>query len=91
MALQLKQGHNQTAYLEKEEKWPQYDDIIDTIVKSNYHTTFTISPPIHVETLNEFWANAETTIVNDEVIAIKSTINGKTMAITPDTLSIRLG
>ena len=91
MALELKSGHNQTAYLEKDDKWSQYNKIIDAVVQSNYHTTFTISPPIHVETLREFWANAETTIVNNEFIALKSTIKGKTMAVTPEILSHRLG
>ena len=54
MALVLKQGHNQRAFLEKQEGWSQYDEIIDLVVKSQYFTALTIDPPIHPETLNEF-------------------------------------
>ena len=76
MALVLKQGHNLRAYLEKQEGWSQYDEIIDLVVKSQYFTPLTIDPPIHPETLNEFWANAETVMVDDEVISLNSTIKG---------------
>ena len=91
MALVLKQGHNLRAYLEKQEGWSQYDEIIDLVVKSQYFTALTIDPPIHLETLNEFWANAETVMVDDEVISLNSTIKGRQMAITPAILSNRLG
>ena len=91
MALVLKQGHNQQGYFVKEDKWSQYDEIIDLVVKSQFYTAFTIDPPLHVETLNEFWANAEAVTVNNKVISLKSTIQGKLMAITPESLGIRLG
>src|ERR1044071_1112209 len=91
MALILKQGHNQKGYFEKHEAWSQYDEIIDLVVKSQFFTSLTIDPPIHTETLNELWANAETVTVNDQVISLNSTIQGRRMAITPETLGIRLG
>ena len=91
MALELKQGHNQAAYLVKDKNWAQYDEIIDLIVKSPYYTAFTIDPPIHVGTLREFWANAVETVVNDKVVSIKFTVQNKTMAITPEILGIKLG
>src|ERR1043165_8225222 len=91
MALILKQGHNQRGYFEKHEAWSQYDEIIDLVVKSQYFTALTIDPPIHTETLNEFWANAEMVTVNDKVISLNSTIQGRRMAITPVSLAIRLG
>jgi hypothetical protein len=91
MALILKQGHNQRGYFEKNEAWSQYKEILDLAVKSQYFTPLTIDPPIHTETLNEFWANAETVTVNNKVISLNSTIKGRRMAITPAILAIRLG
>ena len=91
MALVLKQGHNQRAFLEKQEGWSQYDEIIDLVVKSQYFTALTINPPIHTETLNEFWANAETMTTDNEVNSLNSRIKGKPLTITPATLATRLG
>ena len=91
MALILKQGHNQKGYFTKDADWSQYDDIINLVVKSQFNTAFTVDPPIHEDILNEFWANAEEVTVNNNVIALRTTIQRKVMAITPDSLSIRLG
>ena len=87
MDLQLKLSHNQITYLTKDEHWEKYHDIIDTIVNSRYHTAFIIDPPIHVDALRQFWANAKASMVNGEVVALKSKVNGKVLAITPEVLS----
>jgi len=90
MALQIKQGHNQIAYLVKEPKWSQFHDMIDLLTKSYYYHVLTVNPPIHVQTLQTFWANARTTVVDKQVVALVSTIKDKTFAITPEILSSRL-
>ena len=87
MALQLKPSHNQIAYLTKDEHWEKYHDIIDTMKNSRYQTAFIIDPPIHVDALRQFWANAKASMVNGEVVALKSKVNGKVLAITPEVLS----
>jgi len=91
MALELKQGHNQAAYLVKDKKWAQYDKVIDLIVNSGYHTAFTIDPPIHVHLLQEFWANAEVITVDGEPVSIASNIGKTVIGISPEVLAIRLG
>ena len=76
MALRLKTTHNLAAHLTPDPDFPAYHEVIGVMVNSQYHTALTITPPLHLDALQQFWANATVTKVGTTT-PLKSTVNGK--------------
>jgi len=90
MAIPFKANHNLIAYLTKESKWGGYHNTIDQILRSKFVPALTINPPLYLDILREFWENAEVVNTNNSVVALRSTVCQKVVAITPATLSKHL-
>src|ERR1043165_441790 len=59
MDLQAKATHNYLPYLVKTDENTPFHSTIDIILQSKYLTILTADAPIYLDTLQEFWLNAE--------------------------------
>ena len=87
MDLQAKATHNYLPYLVKTYENIPFHTTIDIILKSKYLTILTVDPPIYIDTLQEFWLNAEVLLQDKKPTTIISKIWETNIAITPQLIS----
>ncbi|MCQ7285348.1 hypothetical protein NP026_23615, partial [Salmonella enterica] len=82
-----KPSHNLLGLLTKPGNIDTFDSILDMINASKYKTLLTVDAPIYLQTQREFWKNCTLDKQGETVIAINSSIQGKTIQITPQSIS----
>ncbi|KAJ0927107.1 hypothetical protein HanRHA438_Chr04g0178911 [Helianthus annuus] len=82
-----KSPHNYLGLLTKPTTNHTFDSIIDTLSASKYKTLLVVDAPIYQQTQREFWKNATLEKQGDIVIAINSSIHGKDIQISPQSIS----
>ena len=82
-----KSSHNLLGLLTKPGTTDVFDTIINIMAKSKYKTLFTADAPIYLETQREFWKNATLDKQGDTATTIHSSIKGKAIQITPQSIS----
>ena len=74
MDLLVKVPHNYLPYLVKTNENRPFHSIIDIITDSKYLSALTADAPIYLDTLQEFWLNAETLLTDKKPTTIISKI-----------------
>src|ERR1044071_8135704 len=87
MDLQAKATHNYLPYLVKTNENVPFHTTIDIILNSKYLTILTADAPIYIDTLQEFWLNAEVLLHDKKPTTIISKIGETNIAITPQLIS----
>jgi hypothetical protein len=87
MDLQAKAIHNYLPYLVKTDENTPFHSTIDIILKSKYLTILTADAPIYLDTLQEFWLNAEFLLQDKKPTSIISKIGETSIVITPELIS----
>src|ERR1043165_2567131 len=87
MDLQAKATHNYLPYLVKTYENTPFHSTIDIILQSKYLTILTVDAPIYLDTLQEFWLNAEFLLQDKKPSSIISKIGETNIVITPQLIS----
>ncbi|KAJ0575512.1 hypothetical protein HanIR_Chr05g0213591 [Helianthus annuus] len=82
-----KSPHNYVGILTKPTSNNTFDSILDILSASKYKTLITADAPIYLQTQREFWKKATLEKQGDIVIAINSSIQGKKIQISPQSIS----
>ncbi|MFS7918399.1 hypothetical protein Hanom_Chr03g00200551 [Helianthus anomalus] len=85
--LPYKAPHNYLGILTKPTTVDTFNSILDTISASKYKTLLIADAPIYQETQREFWRNVTLEKQDGVIKAINSSIKGKTIQITPQSIS----
>ncbi|MFS8016624.1 hypothetical protein Hanom_Chr15g01370751 [Helianthus anomalus] len=83
----FKTSHNLLGLLTKLGTTDVFDSIINIMAKSKYKTLLTADAPIYLVTQREFWKNATLEKQGDIATTINSSIKGKDIKITPQSIS----
>ncbi|KAJ0589067.1 hypothetical protein HanIR_Chr04g0181861 [Helianthus annuus] len=83
----FKNSHSLLGLLTKPGTTDVFDSIITIMAKSKYKTLLTADAPIYLATQREFWKNATLEKQGDIATAIQSSIKGKAVHITPQSIS----
>ncbi|KAJ0588364.1 hypothetical protein HanIR_Chr04g0173811 [Helianthus annuus] len=85
--IRYKAPHNYVGILTKPTTDNTFDSIIDILSASKYKTLITADAPIYLQTQREFWKNATLEKQGDIITAINSSIQGKKVQISPQSIS----
>ncbi|GJV24496.1 hypothetical protein Tco_1377191 [Tanacetum coccineum] len=77
-SLEFYDKHNMVAYFEKSKGSEGFYQIIDFLTASHINYALTENPTIYASLIEQFWQNAALSIIEDGVIGITATIDGKT-------------
>ncbi|MFS7968856.1 hypothetical protein Hanom_Chr09g00802411 [Helianthus anomalus] len=87
MALPFKTPHNYLCILEKPSDNTTFNSIIDALSSSTYKTLLTCKPSIYLDTLHDFWKNAQLEVQDKKPWAITSSVKGIKVAVTSKDIS----
>ncbi|GJT28513.1 putative ribonuclease H-like domain-containing protein [Tanacetum coccineum] len=80
--------HNMVAYLEKSTGSAGFHPIIDFITRCHIHYALTKKPEVCVSFIRQFWRSAEIVTDDDGSVKIHATIDGHSLSISEDKLTI---
>ena len=87
LEIHYKSPHNYVGVLRKPTDNHTFDSILDILSASKYKTLITADAPIYLDTQREFWKNATLEKQGDIIAAINSSIQGKKVQISPQSIS----
>ncbi|GJY49926.1 hypothetical protein Tco_0439882 [Tanacetum coccineum] len=79
--LEFYDKHNMVAYLQKSERSEGFHQIIDLLIASHIQYALTESPTIYASLMEQFWQTAALSTIEDEVMEITTTIDGRVKTI----------